>query len=108
MPSGRGCSGVQGESGSVPEHLNTRTPERLTSFPAIRLFVQRARAAETSFEMTGHNAPSVVEICRRLEGIPLAIELAAARVRAMSVEQVAARLRRGFGLLREGSRALIW
>src|SRR5262249_23866992 len=60
-----------------------------------------------SFELMGQNAPAVGEICRRLEGIPLAIELAAARVRALPVEEVAARLREGFGLLRESSHSFL-
>jgi predicted ATPase/DNA-binding SARP family transcriptional activator/Tfp pilus assembly protein PilF len=68
-------------------------------YAAVRLFVERARAAEASFEMTPLNAPVIVQICRRLDGIPLAIELAAARVRSLSVEEIDARLCDGFGLL---------
>jgi predicted ATPase/DNA-binding winged helix-turn-helix (wHTH) protein len=69
---------------------------------AIRLFVDRARAATSTFDSTPDNAPSIVEICRRLDGIPLAIELAAARVRALSVDKIAARLDDRFKLLTGG------
>jgi non-specific serine/threonine protein kinase len=69
---------------------------------AIQLFVDRARSASNGFEATPANAESIVEICRRLDGIPLAIELAAARVRALSVEQIAARLDDRFRLLTGG------
>lgn len=71
----------------------------LPTAAAVRLFVECARAAEASFEMTPHNAAAIVRVCRRLDGIPLAIELAAARVRSLTVEQIDARLRDGFRLL---------
>jgi predicted ATPase len=56
----------------------------LLEFPAIRLFVERARAVQTEFQLTPENTNAVIEICRRLDGLPLAIELAAARVRTLS------------------------
>src|SRR5262249_19253639 len=59
---------------------------------AVRLFVERARAALPSFALSPKNAPVVAEICRRLDGIPLAIELASAQVNVLSVQQIAARL----------------
>ncbi len=65
---------------------------------AVCLFIDRARAAQPGFEVTRANAVAVADICRRLDGIPLAIELAAARVSAMSVEQIAARLEDRFCL----------
>jgi predicted ATPase/DNA-binding SARP family transcriptional activator len=90
--------------GRPPSGARVRTPSRQAASPAdyaaVRLFVERARAAEASFKMTPLNAPPIVQICRRLDGIPLAIELAAARVRSLSVEEIAARLCDGFGLLR--------
>jgi len=72
---------------------------------AIRLFVDRATAASDTFELTATNAPVVAEICRKLDGIPLAIELAAARVGAMSVADIAHRLDERFRLLSGGRRA---
>lgn len=74
---------------------------------AVQLFVDRARAALPSFNLTDANAPAVAEICRRLDGIPLAIELAAARVRVLSPEQIAARLDDAFRLLSAGSRTAL-
>ena len=74
---------------------------------AVRLFVERARAASPSFALTERNAALVGQICARLDGIPLAIELAAARVRALSVEQIAARLDDRFRLLTGGTRTAL-
>ncbi|MFR9728494.1 ATP-binding protein [Saccharopolyspora sp. MS10] len=71
---------------------------------AVRLFVDRARSARPDFELTERTAPEVVEVCRRLDGIPLAIELAAARLRSMSPAQIAARLDDRFRLLTGGNR----
>jgi non-specific serine/threonine protein kinase len=68
-------------------------------YPAILLFLERARAASPCFRITAGNAPALAQVCRRLDGIPLAIELAAARVRTMPVEQIAARLDDRFRLL---------
>jgi non-specific serine/threonine protein kinase len=79
-------------------------PERLAQSPAVRLFVERARHRQPSFELTPENARAVAEVCRRLEGIPLAIELAAARVGVLSVEQIAVRLKNSLGMLAGGSR----
>jgi predicted ATPase/DNA-binding winged helix-turn-helix (wHTH) protein len=72
----------------------------LTNVPAVALFVQRARAADPAFAFDARTAPVVVEICRRLDGIPLAIELAAARARVVDVTEIAARLDERFGLLK--------
>ncbi|HET9576227.1 MAG TPA: winged helix-turn-helix domain-containing protein [Usitatibacter sp.] len=74
----------------------------LEEYDAVRLFVDRATAANGSFQLTDSNVPAVAAICRRLDGIPLAIELAAARVRALSVENIAARLDDRFRLLTGG------
>ncbi len=76
----------------------------ILQFEAVRLFVERATAVQPSFRLSEQNAPAVVEICRRLDGIPLALELAAARVRALSVEQIAARVNDRFRLLTTGDR----
>lgn len=75
----------------------------LPQYEAVRLFIERASEAMPTFGLTEENAPAALRIVRRLDGIPLAIELAAARVRALSVEQVAARLDNRFRLLTRGS-----
>jgi predicted ATPase/DNA-binding XRE family transcriptional regulator len=77
-------------------------PPDVAAYDAIRLFVERARAVRSGFALTDQNAASVVQICRRLDGIPLAIELAAARVRVLSVEQIGRRLDDRFSLLTGG------
>jgi non-specific serine/threonine protein kinase len=76
----------------------------LAEFDAIRLFVERAGAVRTDFVLDGQNGPQVAEICRRLDGMPLAIELAAVRVRAMTAGQIDAHLEDRFRLLTGGSR----
>jgi predicted ATPase/DNA-binding NarL/FixJ family response regulator len=76
----------------------------LDEFEAVRLFVVRAQAVARSFELTDRNISAVVQICTRLDGIPLALELAAVRVRALSVQEIAARLDDRFRLLTGGSR----
>jgi predicted ATPase/transcriptional regulator with XRE-family HTH domain len=81
------------------------TPDRLLGCEAVALFVERARAALRTFALTEANARAVADICRRLEGMPLALELAAARTRVLTVEQIAARLDDRFRLLAGGSPA---
>jgi predicted ATPase/DNA-binding SARP family transcriptional activator len=84
----------------VPDH----PPSTLLESEAIRLFVERGLAADRAFALTEQNAPAVAEICRQLDGIPLAIELAAARLKLLGVQQIADRLADRFRLLTEGSR----
>jgi predicted ATPase/class 3 adenylate cyclase len=79
----------------------------LAQYEAIRLFVERAGAILPTFEMTNQNASAIAQICHRLDGIPLAIELAAARVKVLSVEQIARRLDDAFRLLTGGSRTAL-
>ena len=79
----------------------------LASDDAVRLFAERARTALPSFALSSANTPAVTEICRRLDGIPLAIELAAARVRVLSPEQILERLDDAFRLLTGGSRSAL-
>src|SRR5437868_4951441 len=74
-------------------------PESLGAYDAVALFVERARQARPNFAVTNGNAPAVAEICARLDGIPLAIELAAARVRVLSPEEIRAGLDDRFRLL---------
>ncbi|MEV4532743.1 BTAD domain-containing putative transcriptional regulator [Asanoa sp. NPDC049518] len=79
----------------------------VAAYPSIQLFRDRAAAVRPGFEISADNAADVVEICRRLDGLPLAIELAAARLRTMSTAQVAARLDDRFRLLTGGSRTAL-
>lgn len=81
------------------------TPAAVRASDAGRLFVDRARVALPSFRLTEATAPLVAHTCRRLDGIPLALELAAARLRGLSLEEVSARLEDRFGLLTLGNRA---
>ena len=76
----------------------------LSSFPAVELFIQRAQAVRPEFTLTTENAPAVAELCSRLDGLPLAIELAAARVRLFSPEAMLPRLSHALDLLSGGSR----
>lgn len=106
--------GVPGEtlwrvpSLSMPEDVrHLRPSEELVLYDAVRLFFDRAVASTPGFTVTAENAPAVVEVCRRLDGIPLAIELAAARTKVLSVEQIAVRLDDRFRLLTGGSRTLL-
>ena len=89
---------------TVPDAKLDATPERLAAYESTRLFVERAQQLVPRFTVTEHNAPALASVCRRLDGIPLAIELAAARVRAMSVEEVNQRLDQRFRLVTGGSR----
>jgi len=82
------------------------SPEALAGFDAVRLFVERAAAADPGFVLDAASGPVVAELCRRLDGLPLAIELAAARVRALPPAELAARLEDRFRLLAGGARAL--
>jgi len=81
--------------------------QSLTQYEAVRLFIDRAVAVRAEFQVTNANAPALVQTCCRLDGIPLAIELAATKMRAMSVEQIAARLDDRFRLLTGGSRTAL-
>jgi predicted ATPase/class 3 adenylate cyclase len=78
--------------------------EVISQFEAVKLFIDRAIAVNPNFEVTNANAPDVAEICWRLDGIPLALELAAARVKVLSPKQIAQRLNDRFRLLTGGSR----
>ncbi|MDF2703285.1 MAG: transcriptional regulator, LuxR family, partial [Rubrobacteraceae bacterium] len=92
---------------SVPEEGRLLPAEDPARYEAVRLFVERAEAILPDFALTDRNAPQVTRVCRRLGGIPLAIELAAARVKVLSVEQIAGRLDDCFGLLTAGSRTAL-
>lgn len=81
--------------------------EDLREIEAVRLFVNRAQCAKHDFALTAENAPAVIDICRRLDGIALAIELAAARISALPPAVVAERLEHRFRLLRGGDRTAL-
>jgi len=82
-------------------------PEQLARFEAVALFLDRAVAATPDFRLTPSNAPAVVRICRFLDGLPLAIELTAARLKAFSVDQIADRLGERFWLVTGASRTTV-
>ncbi len=90
--------------GPVPEAGQPLTAAGLGVFPAVRLFAERAAQLVPGFAVTESNSAAVAGICRRLEGLPLAIELAAARLPVLSAEQINARLGDRLGLLTRGSR----
>lgn len=83
------------------------TLESVSGYEAVQLFRDRAAAAASHFALTDANAPTVARICSRLDGVPLAIELAAARVKSLSAEQIEARLEDRFRLLTSGSRTAL-
>jgi predicted ATPase/DNA-binding CsgD family transcriptional regulator len=85
--------------------LSSRDPQDVLQYDAVRLFVERARAISPNFTITSENASAIVEICRRLDGIPLALELASARVNVLTVQEIAARLNDRFALLTSGQRS---
>lgn len=97
--------GVPGEqlwpipSLSVPAGVTDLDSEALLRYEAVDLFVERARMQRPAFRLGDHNAAQVTEICRRLDGIPLAIELAAARVRSLEVDEILDRLQNRLQLL---------
>ncbi len=92
---------------SLPDPHAHPTAERVMQSGAVRLFAERASFHQPGFSVTDVNAPAVVRVCHRLDGMPLAIELAAARIRALTVEQISSRLDDRFRLLTGGSRAAL-
>jgi DNA-binding CsgD family transcriptional regulator/tetratricopeptide (TPR) repeat protein len=88
----------------VPDAQGPSTPRELEAYESVRLFMERARQRDPFFTLTLRNARAVSEVCRRLEGIPLGIELAAARMGMLSAEQLARRLEDSLRLLSRGER----
>ena len=82
------------------------TADRLSQYEAVRLFVERAVAVKPGFQVTNENAPAVAQICARLDGLPLAIELAAARIKLLGPEQILARLEQNLSLLSSAAQDL--
>jgi predicted ATPase len=113
LPTSRELLGVGGErafsvpSLRSPEPNEPLSPDRLRQYAAVRLFLDRAAATAPRFVLTPANAAAIVQICQRLDGIPLALELAAARLRMLPLEQLAARLDDVFRLLTGGSRTAL-
>jgi predicted ATPase len=83
----------------LPIPMGTASPERLTLYESVQLFVDRAQAVRPDFQVTSSNAPAVAELCSRLEGIPLAIELAAARAQVLTPAQMLTKLGQRFEFL---------
>jgi predicted ATPase/class 3 adenylate cyclase len=92
---------------SLPDPHHLPALETLSQYDSVRLFIERAIAVKSDFVISNDNAPAVAQVCSRLDGIPLAIELAAARVKGLSVEQIAQRLDDRFRLLTGGSRTAL-
>ena len=113
MATSREALGLHGEriwrvpSLKLPDAQHLPSVEDLTAFEAVQLFVERAALVRPGFAATSANASPIAEICVRLDGIPLAIELAAARVNALNPDQIASRLNDRFRLLTGGSRAAL-
>jgi predicted ATPase/class 3 adenylate cyclase len=91
---------------ALPDPERPPSVERLTQYEAVRLFVERAQAAKADFSVTNESAPAVAEICYRLDGLPLAIELAAARIKVLSPQKMLGRLGNRLKLLTGGARDL--
>ncbi|HKZ78147.1 MAG TPA: tetratricopeptide repeat protein, partial [Pyrinomonadaceae bacterium] len=91
---------------TTPDPLHT-TLETLPHYEAVQLFVERAQSSLKGFTLIHENAPAIAQVCHRLDGIPLAIELAAARVRLLRIEEIAARLDDRFHLLTGGARTAL-
>jgi predicted ATPase/DNA-binding CsgD family transcriptional regulator len=91
---------------AVPDPDTRPSPESLAACESVRLFAERAVAAVPGFTVTEQNAPVIAEIARRLDGLPLAIELAAARIKLLPPEAILPRLEHSLGLLTGGSRDL--
>jgi predicted ATPase len=108
LATSREALGVAGERvlgvRSLPMPAPGDQPADVAASDAARLFVERAQASRADFVLSPENAEAVAQLCRRLDGIPLAIELAAARVRSMSPAEIAARLDQRFRLLTGGTR----
>jgi predicted ATPase len=89
---------------ALPDPLRPESAEILSQYEAVRLFIARAQAVKADFRVTNKTAASVAEVCARLDGLPLAIELTAARVRSLLPQALLARLGHGLSLLTGGPR----
>ncbi|SEM14578.1 AfsR/SARP family transcriptional regulator [Nonomuraea pusilla] len=109
LATSREALGITGESILPVAPLRLPPPDAPDplAYPSVRLFADRAAAVRASFTVTGENAGRVAEVCRALDGLPLAIELAAARLSTLTLEDVADRLGDRFRLLARGSRTAL-
>ena len=113
LASSREALGIAGEqtyrvpSLSLPDRRDVPTPQTLSMYESVQLFIDRALLVRPEFEVTNRNAPALASLCHHVDGIPLAIELAAARVRSLSVEEIDSRLDQRFRLLTGGSRTAL-
>ncbi|KPL02140.1 MAG: hypothetical protein AMJ90_06635 [candidate division Zixibacteria bacterium SM23_73_2] len=89
---------------AIPESDVRLSLKELRQIEAVRLFIERASSARAGFGLTDQNSEAIAQICRRLDGIPLALELGAARVSVLTVEEIAKRLNDRFSLLTDGSK----
>lgn len=92
---------------SLPHNQSFPSIERLGEYEAIRLFIERSTSVKPDFALTEQNAVDITRICQRLDGLPLAIELAAARTKLLSIQDLATRLNDRFVFLTAGSRAVL-
>jgi predicted ATPase/DNA-binding CsgD family transcriptional regulator len=113
LATSREALGITGEvawpvpSLSLPDLRRMPNTDGLSWYESVRLFVERTEAVKPTFALTEQNAPSVAKICYRLDGIPLAIELAAARAKVLSTEEISERLDDCFALLTAGNRTAL-
>ena len=107
LPGTDGCWRPAVSRLGVPGEVTWRVPSLSLADEAIELFTDRARRVRPDFTVTDDNAATVTEICRRLDGMPLAIELAAARVRALSLDEILGSLHDRFRLLTGGARTAV-
>ena len=113
LATSREALGIDGEQAyrvpslSLPDRKDAQTPQDLCRFESVQLFLDRALLVRRDFDINPHNARALASLCRHLDGIPLAIELAAARVRSLSIEEIDAKLDQRFRLLTGGSRTAL-
>ena len=113
LATSREALGVTGEASwhvpslSLPDVQHLPALEQLTQYESVQLFIERATLAQPNFMVKNDNAAFLAQICSRLDGIPLAIELAASRVKVLSIDQIAARLDNRFHLLTGGARTAL-
>jgi predicted ATPase/class 3 adenylate cyclase/Tfp pilus assembly protein PilF len=113
LASSREALGIEGEQAyrvpslSLPDRKQAQTLQTLSTYESVQLFIDRALLVRAGFQITNQNAPALASVCCHLDGIPLAIELAAARVRSLSVEEIDGRLDHRFRLLTGRSRTAL-